>query len=152
MKLMVPRVVEMRATEMSVHVPNRYAGDEDDPMQGISPEAPYRDGMLHLVIDMTDGKVTNWAGPGFKFDGLKVCDEGRYTLEMMDEHGLILVMKDDCYVPPFLGGGDYLDITIDDDGYIHTDSGRFDPKKKARDISSFFFSDTVKSMADEFAP
>lgn len=78
--------------------------------------------LLTLLIDIDTGKIINWDNEfGQKHGGwhleMKVCDGGTYYLINENCH---IISKIEDYVPNNLGIGsdDYLEMSIDKDGYI----------------------------------
>ena len=77
-----------------------------------------------ITIDVNEGKVENWPDNFWLTTHFKICDDGLYTVE--DDEGNIYydsIKSRDYYVPSFLaidddGYGDYMYLTIDNNGYI----------------------------------
>ena len=112
MKIILKKEFEAKYLNMSVAV--RY-GDEDMPF-----DATFREGdFWHARIDLDEKRIVNWPkGKTLKFTDMKVCDEGKYSIQ--DKDGLILA-EIDGYVPNLLlpgDYGDYLSLDIDGDGFI----------------------------------
>ena len=83
---------------------------------------PCKAGNLWMpLIDIEEGKITNWK-QGVKADvHYKVCDCCGWDL--LDENREIVLSEDDGYVPNTLcpkesGYGDYIIMDIDEDGFI----------------------------------
>lgn len=124
--MLVPTVFE--AVAIRCTLPNRYAGDEDDPLAGYPEGAGYDRAkkVLTLRINLPSAlpgrpaHVEGWPpGASFTFNGFKVCDEGCYELMLM-EPGYATVVTREGYVPRCLpgGGGDYFEGTVGPDGSL----------------------------------
>lgn len=77
-----------------------------------------------ITIDINEGKVLNWPKGYCLNTWFKVCDDGLYQVIDIDGNVVWDSMKTGYYyVPGFLciddeGYGDYMDLTIDGEGYI----------------------------------
>lgn len=115
MKVTVKTEEEVEIKFVKVNVAVRY-GEEDIPN-----DFPLRKGdMWSAIIDIDNGMILDWP-KGTKGElYMKVCDEGSYYL--LDESGNTVLSIEEDYVPnELLPGeyGDYLDLDINEDGYIN---------------------------------
>lgn len=115
MKITVKTEEEVEIKFVKVNVAVRY-GEEDIPN-----DFPLRKGdMWSAIIDIDKGMILDWP-KGTKGElYMKVCDEGSYYL--LDESGNTVLSIEEDYVPnELLPGeyGDYLDLDINEDGYIN---------------------------------
>lgn len=115
MKVTVKTEEEVEIKFVKVNVAVRY-GEEDIPN-----DFPLRKGdMWSAIIDIDKGMILDWP-KGTKGElYMKVCDEGSYYL--LDESGNTVLSIEEDYVPnELLPGeyGDYLDLDINEDGYIN---------------------------------
>jgi len=93
--------------------------NDDDDMSKINIPCRYDD-KWEIIIDLETGQITNWEKGTIAQTSFKVCDAGTYTLTDKDN---IFVDKYDGYVPDMLcpdeeGYGDYIIMTIDENGFI----------------------------------
>ena len=107
------------ATHLSIHVPVNH-GDED-----MSFEFPGRRGdVWDITIELKSGRVLEWPQglPAKQLRDqtvcLKVVDQGSYLL--LQPGRRIVAKCEGDYVPSDLGigGGDYIDLTVKEDGTI----------------------------------
>ena len=75
-----------------------------------------------IIIDLDNGQVLDWTKGVKAIIHYKVCDQGRYSFLDKDLEEII-GSKDTMYVPSLLdftndSFGDYMDFTIDENGYI----------------------------------
>lgn len=106
--------VTEQARFLKLDVAVRY--DEED----MPNDAPLRDGdSWRATIDLDEKRIVDWpTGETLSFTDMKICDEGRY--ELLNGEMISLAIRND-YVPnQLLPGayGDYLSLTIDENGYI----------------------------------
>ena len=94
-------------------------GEEDD---DDNPRIPCidEDGRWNILIDIKTGQVLNWTKGVTAKVFYKVCDDGIYTA-YNNEMNKVYEIED--YVPDILaiddtGYGDYIALTIDENGYI----------------------------------
>jgi hypothetical protein len=91
-------------------------------------------------IDLETGTIINWTQGKRAEIYFKVCDEGSYYLK--DSDGNIVVASEDNYVPDMMcpnekGYGDYIIMTIDNNGIIQNwkfdmigfEAEEFDPNR-----------------------
>ena len=114
MKTVVKIEKEIDIKKVKVSVSVRY-GEEDIPK-----DFPLRQGdMWNAEIDIDSGVITGWPEGEAGRLGMKVCDEGTYTLIDSDGNEIITLEQD--YVPTSLipgRYGDYIDLQIDGTGKI----------------------------------
>lgn len=72
------------------------------------------------IIDIENGRITNWESGVNVHIVYKVCDEFECYLEDKDGH---VILPYDGYVPDFMaieeeGYGDYIDMIVDANGFI----------------------------------
>ena len=72
------------------------------------------------IIDIDNGRITNWEAGVNAHIFYKVCDEFECYLEDKDGH---VILPYDGYVPRFMaieeeGYGDYIDMIVDGNGFI----------------------------------
>jgi len=91
--------------------------DDDD-----NPRIPCIDenGRWNILIDIKDGKILNWTQGVTAKVFYKVCDDGVYTAY---DNNMNVICELEDYVPDMLaiddsGYGDYICLTIDENGYI----------------------------------
>ena len=68
-----------------------------------------------VTIDLEEGKILGWPEGVTTSGQYKVCDDGEYSLVCRDGTEIVHV---ESYVPDCLGGGDYIEISIDGEGLI----------------------------------
>lgn len=75
-----------------------------------------------IIIDLDEGRILDWEKGSIANIHYKVCDQGRYSFldNYLEE---IIGSEDTMYVPSLLdfkndSFGDYMDFTIDENGYI----------------------------------
>ena len=101
-------------------------GWEDDDVDGESddednPRIPcVEDGRWNILIDIKTGQVINWKQGVSARVCYKVVDDGIYT---MYDNGMGKIDEYEGYVPDLMslddkGWGDYMNITINEDGFI----------------------------------
>lgn len=114
MKTTVKTEVEIVVHTIEVILPIRY-GTED-----ISDDFPLRNGdTWRAVIEVDTGKIRDWPCDGIARElHMKVVDEGTYILRTPT--GLEIKRREDDYVPDIIPGsyGDYVELSIDDNGVI----------------------------------
>ena len=111
-KIMVEKEVDI--THVEVTIPIIY-GEEDIPN-----DFPSRNSDIwNVTINIDNGRILNWDGTTkLKFE-MKVCDIGTYVLVDTDGKTVASIYND--YVPNNLipgEYGDYIDLEIDEKGYI----------------------------------
>ena len=77
-------------------------------------------GRWNILIDIKDGKILNWTQGVTAKVFYKVCDDGVYTAY---DNNMNVICELEDYVPDMLsiddsGYGDYICLTIDENGYI----------------------------------
>ncbi len=75
-----------------------------------------------IIIDLDEGRILDWEKGTVADIHYKVCDQGRYSF-LDNDLEEIISSEDTMYVPSLLdfnneSFGDYMDFTIDEDGYI----------------------------------
>ena len=120
--------VKFHAATLEIVAPVDY-GEEDMPH-----DFPGRTGKTwRAVVDLDTGRIAGWpAGKTASLD-MKVRDGGVYILRDLD--GKEIGRRED-YVPGILGGGDYLEFTIDEHGTISTMRGGADADEVAAIVAS----------------
>lgn len=95
-------------------------GEDDDE---DNPRIPCIDenGRWNILIDIKNGQVLNWTKGVTAKVFYKVCDDGIYTAY---DNNMNVVYEIEDYVPDLLaiddtGYGDYIALTIDENGYIN---------------------------------
>ncbi len=119
MKISIPSVTCHDIASVRVSVPVLF-GEEDIPN-----DFPFRSGdMWEITIDADTGKIDKWPAGKAAEVSMKVCDQGSY--ELRDRNGAIVFSVEHDYVPKFIPGeyGDYVEMTIGEDGTI-AEWGRF---------------------------
>ncbi len=129
MKVTLKVVKEFDAKYLVVEADVRYwedatvNGEEDS----LGTKIPCREGKAWCpVIDIDEGRITNWTQGVTASTHYKVCDAGIYELQTADDE---LIVRKDGYVPRCLspkgnGYGDYIIMDIDENGMI--DKWKFD--------------------------
>jgi hypothetical protein len=114
MKVTVKRPVTMEVLAVRISVAVRY-GTEDMPE-----DFPFREGDLWTItVDIESGAIRGWPGGHARDLFMKVCDQGTYTL--LGPKDVIVAELRDGYVPHGVVPGeygDYIALTIQDDGVI----------------------------------
>lgn len=90
--------------------------DEDNPRIPCIDE----EGRWNILIDIKNGQILNWTKGVTAKVFYKVCDDGIYTAY---DNSMNVVYEIEDYVPDLLaiddtGYGDYIALTIDENGYI----------------------------------
>lgn len=99
-------------------------GEEDDEFEPRIPGAEEIDGenRWNILIDIKDGKILNWTKGVTAKVFYKVCDDGVYTAY---DNNMSVTHEIDDYVPKIMdfddesyGYGDYIEFSVNEDGYI----------------------------------
>lgn len=124
MIVIITKKIEVEVTTIQVSAGVRYW--EDSSVNGVE-DTENGDNMPCVVdgrwcplIDIETGRILNWEQGKTANVSYKICDDGNYKL--LDASGEVVLDKN-CYVPDFLaiddsGYGDYIYLTIDEDGFI----------------------------------
>lgn len=93
-------------------------GEQDDE---DNPKMPCQKGNRWVIkIDIDNGQIINWEKGITASTHYKVCDNGKYQLLNSEDK---IIKEVNSYVPDILsiddrGFGDYIEITINEDGFI----------------------------------
>lgn len=121
---------EVNIKYLKCHVYPRYLEDayvdfnQDEPDEPMMPCITKDENGIYSwnpMIDVDNGKIINWNCGVSASMNYKVCDEGDY--ELFDENFKIIDGIYSVYVPNVMcpnsnGFGDYIDMTIDSNGFI----------------------------------
>ncbi len=116
-KMKIEREVEIRSIIISVEP--RYIGDDED--SDMSSDFPLLDESKTLWtahVNIDTGLISGWPIGEKRKAFIKVCDAGQYTLVDSDGNHLKTI---EGYVPNgIIPGeyGDYIDLDIDENGFI----------------------------------
>jgi hypothetical protein len=124
MKILTKTIKAVDAKKLKVDAGVRYW--EDATVDGVDDETgdliPFKNGdRWQPIIDIEKGLIIDWPKGTIASIHYKICDDGSYFL-LDDKDNVVLSIEDD-YVPKILapeggGFGDYIIITVDENGLI----------------------------------
>lgn len=122
MKIEIKTTKELEVKYLQVDAGVRYW--EDGEINGVeddeeNPKMPFAEGDRWVpLIDVDKGQIVAWPKGTTASIHYKICDDGNYYLFDSDKD-LVSKIEDD-YVPDCLGGGDYIEIEVDENGFIES--------------------------------
>lgn len=126
MKCKIPCTFEVNITTLTAVLPV-YHGNEDIPYGTPCRANGKKSDLLTLEINVDTGRVADWPADYPLSIDMQVRDGGCYSLLGFREDDQIWIRQwNNIYVPRCLGSDDYLEISINDKGFIENWS--FDPE------------------------